>query len=113
MKNRPKVDNKWVEEFDKLWDERFGYQGHVISRIMFRDLIKQLLTQTRQETLEWVLEEVVGEDERFTVVAHRYGTSKGGMKKTIGDGEKEWKVPRNELREEQRQTIKKKMEDKE
>lgn len=46
--------------------------------------------------------EVIGEDETPTVVATRYGTDDDSMIQTIGDGEAEWKAPRNELRAEQR-----------
>ena len=50
--------------------------------------------------------ELVGEDEKYTIVSTRYGTDDGSIVETIGDGEEEWKDPRNELRQELRNKIK-------
>ena len=45
-------------------------------------------------------------DERLTVVAHKYGTETGEIESTVGDGEEEWKIPRNDLRAELRAKVK-------
>lgn len=63
------------------------------------------------QALDWVEKEVIGDDEVMTVVTTKYGTDTGEMVQTIGDGELEWKEPRNELRANQRQLIKQKKND--
>lgn len=100
MKNKPKVDKKWVEEFDNKfvdWNSpnqitEYHYKQRTTDAI--KDFIKQLITQTQQETLEWVLKEVVGEDEGYT-----------------GNNDFHQAHTRDEIREKQRQTIKQRMEE--
>jgi len=69
MKNKPKT-NKWVAEkaliIGELLEMRFGDgagQSHQV-KIATNEMLN-LITQTQQETLEWCLDEVVGEDEKL------------------------------------------------
>ena len=97
-----KKKNKWVEKkieeisglLEELCDEydkslNFEYQVD-----NFLTKLQDSFTQTQQETLEWCLENVVGEDEPAPE-----GTL---FKQTI----------RNRFKDKQRQTIKNKMEEK-
>jgi len=92
-----KVDNKWAVEkaliIGELLEMRFGdgtgqsYQVKIATNEMLK-----LITQTQQDTLQWCLREVVGENEKET----------------------DWfndNIARNVLRKGQRQTIKQRMEE--
>ena len=67
--------------------------------------LKDIAIKTAERTLKEIEDKIIGKDEKLTVVSHKYGTETGEIKATIGDGEEEWKVPRNELRKEQRERI--------
>ena len=82
------------EEFNRLQQEK-NYDKVVKD---YSKKIDNLITQTQQETLEWVLKEVVGEDEKLDD-DWRYPDG------VIWDG-------RCQLKEEMRQTIKQRMEEK-
>lgn len=97
MKNK----NKWVEEiYDVLYEKSVLSGGIFGVRVLHEDgwpidkLVK-LITQTRQDTLEWCLKEVVEGDEGYT-----------------GNNDFHMAHTRDELRKKQRQIIKNKMEGK-
>ena len=73
-----------------------------ITNIMIQDAKANALATIEK----LLLEAVIGENEEYTIVSHEYNTDNGAVKQTIGDGEQEWKDPRNELRAEQRTTLK-------
>ena len=60
MTNKPKT-NKWVERVIKFAKEQitmgrnYGWTVDTLS-----EELEQLITQTQQETLDWVLDEVIG-----------------------------------------------------
>jgi hypothetical protein len=103
MTNKPKT-NKWVDEWKKIVKVNFdGLGGRAYGKgetelkveLLGIAFIQKLITQTQQETLEWVLKEVVGEDEGYT-----------------GNNDFHQAHTRDEFRAKQRQTIKQKMEGK-
>jgi hypothetical protein len=106
VQNKPKVDNKWAREkkqvenvcknIELLKGVPVDMPDEFVGRIW--DRVKNLITQTQQETLEWCLKEVVGKDEAVNVPTK------------IRDFSLEFgKNIRNDFRRKQRQTIKKKM----
>lgn len=103
MTNRAKT-NQWEKEFDEIG---FGNQCRIVGarRVELKDFIRSLLSRQREELLDQVEREVIGEDEKLTIIGHKYGTDTGEIEKVVGDGEEEWKAPRNELRTEQRQKL--------
>ena len=87
---------------DRLRELGFGNQAVIVGtkrRELF-DEIEKIRKEERQKVLDLLV------DEKLTVVAHKYGTETGEIEATIGDGEEDWKIPRNELRAELRQQIK-------
>jgi len=101
MTNKPKT-NKWVDEWKKIVKVNFdGLGGRAYGKgetelkveLLGIAFIQNLITQTQQETLDWCLKEVVGEDEPRGIFADSI------------------KSHRNSNREKQRQTIKKRIKD--
>ena len=70
MKNKPKVDNKWVDKRVKEFTDNiknanilsmFSYdqKNNSVNFVLdFRSHLIKLVTQTQQDTLEWCLNEV-------------------------------------------------------
>jgi len=62
MKNKPKVDNKWVEERYRvasiLSEGLLKVHHGKVTPVDFIGQVLDLLDQTQQETLEWCLKEV-------------------------------------------------------
>ena len=96
----------WKEEFDKHFsDGDFKRMWGWTLRDKIKSFIQTEIDRAVEEVLEKVDKEVIGGDEKFTIVGHKYGTETGEIEKMIGDGEEDWKIPRNELRQEQRQIL--------
>lgn len=124
----PKVDNKWVDEKRKEFENKFSLPpiiesptagiGYVPERRWTLSdhekvwgFIETVITQTQQETLEWCLKEVVGKDDVVTAFFRRY--NKFPETEQVEDCIKNCFYPlaRNKLRAKMRQTIKQRMEE--
>ena len=92
--------NKWVEEkifeIEQILTECFDNDKYLwsVADKKLTSLIHSKVTQTQQETLEWCLKKVVGEDDTLYLANPRYNEA------------------RNILRNKMRQIIKNKMENK-
>jgi hypothetical protein len=96
--------SEWRERFDrKIHREylEYSYEAYV-------SLVKDFISQEFLNLIEWVDKKLIGKDEEITIVSYKYETDTDEIKKTVGDDEERWKMPRNELRQEQRQLLDKK-----
>lgn len=57
-----------------------------------------VIPQTKSQIAEQILGMECMQEEKLTIVGHKYGTDTGEIEKMVGDGEEEWKAPRNQLR---------------
>lgn len=109
LEEMPRVDQVYylVEELvERLSNTVWGSAAFDVekgdARYKINKLIDRVIKQSNIALLERIEKEIIEQNEKLTIVGHRYGTETGEIKKYIGDGEEEWKVPRNELRASQR-----------